>query len=47
LQTELSQEETLQLASSHCQQLLDNSSGTFYLYRDGADVLQQGASWGL
>ncbi|MBA1290563.1 diguanylate cyclase [Pseudomonas japonica] len=46
LQTELSQEETLQVAQAHCQQLLGESSGTFYLYRNSADVLQQAASWG-
>lgn len=46
LQTELTQEETLQLASSHCQQLLEDSSGTFYLYRNSADLLEQAASWG-
>lgn len=46
LQTELTQEETLQLASTHCQQLLEHSSGTFYLYRNSADLLEQAASWG-
>lgn len=46
LQTELTMEETLQLASSYCQQLLIGSAGTFFLYRNSADVLQQAASWG-
>jgi diguanylate cyclase (GGDEF)-like protein len=46
LQTELSQEETLQIASMHCQQLLSESAGTFYLYRNSADLLEQAASWG-
>jgi diguanylate cyclase (GGDEF)-like protein len=47
LQTELSQEETLQIASTHCQQLLSESAGTFYLYRNSADILEQAASWGF
>jgi diguanylate cyclase (GGDEF)-like protein len=46
LQTELSQEETLQLANSYCQRLLAGSSGTFFLYRNSADALLPAASWG-
>jgi diguanylate cyclase (GGDEF)-like protein len=46
LQTEMTQEETLQLASSYCEQLLQGSSGTLYLYRNSADALQLAASWG-
>ncbi|XXF16043.1 GGDEF domain-containing protein [Pseudomonas sp. D1-36] len=46
LQTEMSQEETLQLASSYCQELLEGTSGTLYLYRNSADALQSSASWG-
>lgn len=46
LQTEMSQEETLQLVSTYCQQLLEGSSGTLYLYRNSADALQPAASWG-
>lgn len=41
LQTELTMEETLQLASSYCQQLLVGSAGKFFLYRNSADALQQ------
>jgi diguanylate cyclase (GGDEF)-like protein len=46
LQTEMSQEETLKLASTYCQRLLDGSRGTLYLYRNSADALQPAASWG-
>lgn len=46
LQTELSQEEALQLASTYCKRLLRNSSGTIYLYRNSADALQPAAFWG-
>ncbi|MBF7143042.1 MULTISPECIES: diguanylate cyclase [Pseudomonas] len=46
LQTELSQEETLQLANSYCQRLLEGSAGTFFLYRNSADALLPAASWG-
>lgn len=46
LQTELSQEEALQLASTYCKRLLRTSSGTFYLYRNSADALQPAAFWG-
>lgn len=46
LQTELSQEETLQLASTYCHKLLTASTGTFFLYRNSADVLQRAAGWG-
>ncbi|WP_434701896.1 sensor domain-containing diguanylate cyclase [Pseudomonas sp. D1-36] len=45
-QTELTQTETLQLASTYCQQLIPASEGEFFLYRNSADVLQQAASWG-
>ncbi|WP_434704894.1 GGDEF domain-containing protein [Pseudomonas sp. Z1-12] len=46
VQTELSQKETLQLASTYCQRLIPASEGEFFLYRNSADVLQQAASWG-
>jgi diguanylate cyclase (GGDEF)-like protein len=46
MQTELTQEETLQLASTYCRQLLLNSSGTFFLYRHSRDVLEKAALWG-
>lgn len=46
LQTELNQEETLKLASSYCRRSLEGSSGTFYLYRNSADLLQPAAHWG-
>lgn len=46
LQTEMSQEETLQLVSTYCRQLLEGTSGTLYLYRNSADVLKPSASWG-
>ena len=46
MQTELTQEETLQLASTYCRQLLLNSAGTFFLYRNSRDVLEKAASWG-
>ncbi|WP_225776314.1 CHASE3 domain-containing protein [Pseudomonas sp. Marseille-Q5115] len=46
LQTDLSQEETLQLASTYCQQLLKGTSGTLFLYRNSADALQPSAGWG-
>lgn len=46
LQTELSQEETLQLANSYCQRLLVGSVGTFFLYRNSTDALIPAASWG-
>ncbi|WP_413795348.1 MULTISPECIES: sensor domain-containing diguanylate cyclase [unclassified Pseudomonas] len=46
LQTEMSQEETLQLVSTYCQQLLEGSSGTLYLYRNSTDALKPAASWG-
>ena len=46
LQTELNQEETLKLASSYCRRALEGSSGTFYLYRNSADLLQPAAHWG-
>jgi diguanylate cyclase (GGDEF)-like protein len=46
LQTELNQEETLKLASSYCRRSLEGSSGTFYLYRNSADLLQPAARWG-
>lgn len=46
MQTELTQEETLQLASTYCRQLLLNSSGTFFLYRNSRDVLEKAAFWG-
>lgn len=45
-QTKLSQEETLQLASTYCQRSLGSSSGVFYLYRNSADLLIQASSWG-
>ncbi|WP_434559409.1 sensor domain-containing diguanylate cyclase [Pseudomonas sp. R1-6] len=45
-QTELTQTETLQLASTYCQRLIPESEGEFFLYRNSADVLQQAASWG-
>ena len=47
LQTELSQTETLELASTYCQQLLPYSEGEFFLYRNSADVLVQASAWGL
>ncbi|WP_426154213.1 diguanylate cyclase [Pseudomonas sp. DC3000-4b1] len=46
LQSELNQEETLKLASSYCRRSLEGSSGTIYLYRNSADVLQPAAHWG-
>jgi diguanylate cyclase (GGDEF)-like protein len=46
LQTEMSQEETLQLASNYCKQLLEGSTGDLYLYRNSADALLPAASWG-
>lgn len=46
LQTEMSQEETLQLASGYCKQLLEGSTGDLYLYRNSADALLPAASWG-
>lgn len=46
VQTELSQKETLQLASTYCQRLIPASEGEFFLYRNSADVLQHAASWG-
>jgi diguanylate cyclase (GGDEF)-like protein len=46
LQTEMSQEETLQLASTYCQQLLEGSTGNLYLFRNSADALQPAAGWG-
>jgi diguanylate cyclase (GGDEF)-like protein len=46
MQTELTQEETLQLASTYCRQLLLNSSGTFFLYRHSRDALEKAAFWG-
>ncbi|WP_434557251.1 GGDEF domain-containing protein [Pseudomonas sp. Z5-35] len=46
LQTELSQMEILQLASTYCQRLIPASEGEFFLYRNSADVLQHAASWG-
>lgn len=46
VQTELSQMEILQLASTYCQRLIPASEGEFFLYRNSADVLQHAASWG-
>ncbi|MBT2297509.1 diguanylate cyclase [Pseudomonas fluorescens] len=46
VQTELSQKEILQLASTYCQRLIPASEGEFFLYRNSADVLQHAASWG-
>lgn len=46
LQTELSQEEVLELSGSYCERLLPTSEGTFYLYRNSADALQPAAAWG-
>lgn len=46
MQTELSQKETLQLASTYCQKLIPASEGEFFLYRNSADVLQHAAAWG-
>lgn len=47
LQSELNQEETIKLASSYCRRSLEGSSGTFYLYRNSADLLQPVAQWGM
>jgi CHASE3 domain sensor protein len=46
MQTELTQEETLQLASTYCHKMLLNSSGTLFLYRNSRDVLEKAAFWG-
>lgn len=46
LQTEMSQTETLELASVYCQQLLPGSDGEFFLYRNSADILVRASFWG-
>lgn len=46
LQTELSQTETLELASTYCEQLLPGSQGEFFLYRNANDMLQRASGWG-
>lgn len=46
LQSELTQTETLELASTYCEQLLPDSEGEFFLYRNSADALQHASSWG-
>ena len=46
LQTELSQTETLELASTYCEQLLPDSEGQFFLYHNATDVLQHASGWG-
>lgn len=46
LQAELSQTETLKLASTYCEQLLPDSAGEFYLYRNSTDALELASTWG-
>ncbi|WP_225772263.1 diguanylate cyclase [Pseudomonas sp. Marseille-Q5115] len=46
LQTEMSLDEGLEVTARYCQLLLPKTAGAVYLYRNSADLLEPGATWG-
>ena len=47
LQTEMSLDEGLEITARYCQLLLPHTAGAVYLYRNSADLLEPGATWGI
>lgn len=46
LQTEMTLQEGLAISSLYCSKLLPDTVGAIFLYRNSADMLERGATWG-